>query len=257
MQSTFVSVQSQNYSIKGQMFVDGGGSLSGAHVSIMSEVSSPLYIAFDQEGNFNTSVDWNTVIRFVFEKKGFVTKIIEFSTHVPNHVNKASIAPYDLKVRLFKEFIGVDTAFFKNPVAKIKFDEATNDFVYDLDYSMMVKYQIDKMKENGMLMEAEALRKTFLRDSLLSQKSSDPGKGSENAMIDILNPKTIYPQGVTSETFELIDKTVTRVIVKKGASQHVFLKVKHYWGPEYFFLIESSSNITCISKKAFEYGTRQ
>jgi len=239
------------------MFVDGGGSLSGAHVSITSDVSSPLYIAFDQEGNFRTTVSWNTVIRFVFEKKGFVTKIIEFSTQVPDHVNKASIEPYDLKVRLFKEFPGVDTAFFKNPVAKIKFDEPTNDFVYDLDYSMMVKYQIDKMKENGMLMEAEALRKTMLRDSLLSQKSPDPAKGSEDTMIDILTPKTNYPEGVTSETFELIDKTVTRVIVKKDGSQHVFLKVKHYWGPEYFFLVESSTNVTCISKKAFEYGTRQ
>lgn len=89
---------------------------------------------------------------------------------------------------------------------KIKFDEATNDFVYDLDYSMMVKYQIDKMKENGMLMEAEALRKTMLRDSLDGQKSPDPGKGSEDAMIDLLSLKSSYPEGVTSETFELIDK---------------------------------------------------
>lgn len=105
---------------EGRCLLMEGGSLSGAHVSITSDVSSPLYIAFDQEGNFRTTVNWNSVIRFVFEKKGFVTKIIEFSTQVPDHVNKASIQPYDLKVRLFKEFPGVDTAFFKNPVAKNK-----------------------------------------------------------------------------------------------------------------------------------------
>lgn len=235
-------------------------------------------IASNNDGVFSSSLDWGKMYRFHFIKLNYVTKIVEFSTKVPNGIKKESIEPYLLQVRLFKVFDGVDSIFFKNPVAKIRYDVRMGDFDYDTDYSLMVKQRIDEMmRQKGGTKgtgEAGGPKKQVIdgkkATSTLSKSSSVPkGTLKKTATVELLGKthiatptfqvlpalKPYYPLGRSVEEYELEKKHITRVVMKYSDKQKVLLKVKHDWGAVYYFVDESPLTTRCVSRAVYERET--
>ncbi len=255
------------YTVMGKILVEGD-SPSGTIVLIRN--SEQERIAIDKEGTFSTHLKWNHIYYFYFQKTGFVTKIIEFNTTLPNETQKTKIEPYNLLVKLFKTFDDVDTVFFLNPVAKIQFDSALNDFDYDIDYSMKVKYKLNEMSRLSKEQTVKSIPNRSL--NVNSNKKSEIGKTikpSVNASVKKpvadnhstnqfqLPPlKESYAQGKTVEVFEYEWKTVTRIIIQEHDLRRVFSKVKHNWGPTFYFKDNSPLSYISIPKQVFEWETK-
>ena len=268
-----------NYSINGKVFIDNG-STDNVLVDIYSNGELVKKLSVNQDGLFRTTIDWNQIYSISFSKKGYVTKIIEFSTILPSGKNSTGIEPYNLRVRLFKTFEGVDSVFFKNPVAKIRYDQTIGDFDYDMDYSLSVKYKVDEMMKNAK----ESSHKSEVTKTVRTkQNSSVPPKsevfkdsgyvvltetGNVTTVPDIphtghgsidnneLPPlKEYYPPGRTIEEYDLPEKKITRIVIMRGNTRNIYFRVKHNWGPVYYFHDETPLTYRCITRKAYERET--
>ncbi len=227
-------------------------------------------------GTFSSSLKWNKTYYFTFIKKGYVSKVIEFSTLIPQGLNTSTIEPYFMPVRLFKTFDGVDTVFFEKPVAKIRFNKAKQrsngelgDFEHDMDYSLQVKYRIDKMREKGEQQKDNAKNKVT---STTSAKTTPEKKTSSNVTIDSANKeetiekdavasieelngapalKDSYPDGETIEEFVLSNRIIHRHVFMHKEYRRVFLSVQHDWGGNFYFIDEAPIGYRCISQEMF------
>ncbi len=64
--------------------------------------------------------------------------------------------------------------------------------------------------------------------------------------------KEKYKDGKTVEVIEAKSKTTTRTIIKKDGKVNVYLKVKHNWGGEYYFIDNSPVKVQSITKHYYE-----
>ncbi|MBN2164931.1 MAG: hypothetical protein JW717_01505 [Marinilabiliaceae bacterium] len=267
------------YKINGQVLVEEGNANDVLVLYYLNGYKQPT-VNVENNGRFILFLHWNKPYQIHFLKLGYVTKIIEFSTTIPDNVDRNKIEPYDLKVRLFEFFDEVDTVFLKNPVAKIRFDDSIGDFEYDMDYSLEIKYKIDQMMQKTASAKKELLglnlRSVEKKDNYLLNKGSGKNnvnkkglfgnKVEEKGLIvdedgeevdnNLLPPlKSSYPQGRTVEEYDLASKTITRVIIVRGKVRNVYLKVKHNWGAVFYFKDEWPLTYRCITPKAYERET--
>jgi len=239
-------------------------------------------IPVSNNGQFITSLEWNSVYFFTFKKPGFVSKVIEFSTELPFDVVNQTIEPYYMPVRLFEVFEGVDTVFFKNPVAKIRFDKnktrsngQKGDFAHDMDYSLKVKYGIDKMRQKGAELSHNKPR---ISEKKQTDTKVDPIANQvvkvKEADSDNYRPKTSkvaindgfvaykevngapplkekYPIGETNESFSFKTREIERTVFIVGDKRRVFLSVKHSWGGHFYFIDEADIGYRCISGEVY------
>ncbi len=247
--------------------------------------SFEIQVPVDINGNFITYLDWNTDYQLYFSKVGYVTKCVEFSTYIPDDVSKSSIYPYEILVELFPKFPGVDTVFFKKPVAKIQYYNRIDDFDYDLDYQLTVKHKLEDIKskyQNWLKQKTKEGTRTidnsddknsreevirYQKTVELSKSTALVPPATNIARKPIVkkedeNPfgvpplKEHYPNGKTVEAFELQGKTVTRIIIKKEGYQKAYFQVKHNWGGQYYFVQESPGYYRSISKYNFDKSTK-
>ncbi len=230
---------------------------------------SKRQLQLSPSGQFRTTLQWNQTYYFKFRKTGYVSKVIEFSTVLPTGVQPSSIEPYHMPVRLFRTFDGVDTVFFKNPIAIIRYDEELGDFEHDMDYSLKVRYRIDKMRKTG---EEKRIEKPLAQKTKPVRK--EPPKGlkedvkqvsSNNATEnDELAPnfeevsglpilKDDYEEGETIEEFDLQGRKVKRHVFVINEKRRVFLSVKHNWGGHYYFIDEADIGYRCISRDMYDF----
>ncbi|TLX73634.1 hypothetical protein E9993_14335 [Labilibacter sediminis] len=269
-----------NYPVRGTVFVREGNA-SGINLTITT-ADTKEKVPVDIKGNFTALLQWHKVHQLCFSKKGYVTKIIEFSTKIPEDVAPKYIYPYEILIELFPIFPDVDTVFFKKPVAKIQYNKLYNDFDYDTEYLLSVKYKLDKVKTNYYKWKnlkepavkpkkEESTKKQNInavqyeksievkKSKVVPEPTSSPIK--EPIADTAKNPfnlpalKEVYPQGKSIEIFKLKGKQITRVIIQNGEFRKVFYKVKHDWGGLFYFVQESPSKYRSISKYNFQKST--
>jgi hypothetical protein len=255
--------------VNGKVLIDNND-FSGITVTLSNDNSSKE-LPVSMAGMFYAGLDWNRKYNFTFRKKGYVTKIIEFSTFIPEGQSKR-IEPYVLNVRLFRTFKGVDTVFFRKPVAKIYFDEKLNDFVDDRDYSLKVVYAIKQMRKRGTQpvsknntvtkadvpdkADVDIVQKIEHADTTKDIKKSGEGTAFlEHHSSGIPPLKKFYDKERTVEEFDLDRKHVTRVVIKKENYYKVYLRVEHSWGGIYYFIDESPLGYFSITESLFENCT--
>ncbi len=246
--------------------------------------SKEIKVPVDINGNFITYLNWNQDYKLFFSKVGYVTKCVEFSTHVPEYVSKNGIYPYEILVELFPKFPDVDTVFFKKPVARIHYSNEIEDFDYDLDYQLTIRRKLEEIKKKyqswveqkskvGNRTITNTITKNSKEEIIRYQKTVETTSNNSAVVPPTKNiaRKTItkkeenpfgvpplkdnYPEGKTVESFELKGKIVTRIIIKKGTFQKSYFEVKHNWGGHYFFVQESPSYYRSISKYNFDKST--
>ncbi len=229
-----------------------------------------------RSGRFFAQLAWNQTYYFSFKKPGFVSKIIAFSTQIPDDFPGELLQPYLLQVRLFPVFEGVDTVFFKNPVAKIRFDESLRDFSDDRDYSLQVRYKVEEMRRKGEVAKNTPAKPTAttpvekapvvrtgnlvkIKDAatnlqevavtVAAKQEVKPLKEISNLHLPPL--KKTYPNGKTVEEFDLEGKHIVRTIFFENDFRRVLLLVVHDWGGVYYFIDELQIGSRCITREAY------
>ncbi|GEM_PF-2930313 len=267
------SIQAQ-YAVSGSI-LDVNYNYADVKVHLLNkETDQPVSV--NGAGQFYTTLDWNKVYHFKFSKPGYVSKIIEFSTKIPENIQQEAIAPYQMSVRLFKEFQGVDTVFFNNPVAKIRFDNRLKDFEADRDYSLNVKYKIEQMRtgvEKDKAASKSASRSSKFKNNRNIKPNEPPTETVKKNEGEIIQPpikeesqvhlprevyeveslKNTYPEGESTEVFELESRVVTRNIFMLDNQRVVMMKVVHNWGKTFYFIDEAPLGYRCISEEMYNY----
>lgn len=260
------------YVVRGEVIGDGA-SVNDVTVELSNDnVTKPVNI---RAGRFYSQLEWNKIYLFSFRKPGFVAKVIEFSTKVPDDFPKELLQPYLLQVRLFPIFEGVDTVFFEKPVAKIRFDEELRDFTDDRDYSLQVRYRVQQMRKkrkqkkssaapsnnqestdkkvNSLINKGEVVKgDTITPIHPIDIKVINPNKKSVSLMnLHLPALKETYPNGKTVEEFDLEGRHVVRTIFFDGDFRRVLVKVEHNWGGVYYFIDELHIGNRCITREAY------
>lgn len=261
------------FAVRGEVICDN----SSANDVIVELKHAGVNQALDvRVGRFFSQLQWNQTYFFSFKKPGFVSKVIEFSTQVPDDFPKELLQPYLLQVRLFSVFEGVDTVFFEKPVAKIRFDESLRDFSDDRDYSLQVRYKVEEMRRKGKEVKKQAAisgeKKSKEKDRSLTMKPLIKSKEAATSIQEVaitvaakqnvkpakeisnlhLPPlKKRYPNGKTVEEFDLEGKHIVRTIFFEGDFRRVLVLVTHDWGGIYYFIDELHIGNRCITREAY------
>ncbi len=90
----------------------------------------------------NIKLDFNTDYLLSFSKPGYITKKIAVNTTVTPARESQLFEPYKIGVKLFKQYEGINIVVYNQPVAKIKFNPAIDDFDYDVDYTKSILSQL-------------------------------------------------------------------------------------------------------------------
>lgn len=252
------------------------GSIKGVEAQLIfgNEISA---LSVNDKGEFTSKLQWSQNYLFAFSKKGYIAKSIRFSTEIPVNVSKNAIEPYMLLVELSPVMANVDTAFFENPVGFIRFDSVINDFDFDRDYSLKVKYTapVQKTKEGKIISAKDKTNKSTSNNQSkkplernitvnANKQSKTSGNSTEIPIQSKLStrPKTLYapdfpplldeyPPGITREEFTVPGRKVTRVVLNNNNYLKVLLKVKHNWGGVFYFINEAPDYFRGISRETF------
>lgn len=113
-------------------------------------------VAIANDGKFDVFLPINGKYFIRIHRRGYISKIIEFNTHVPHtkkhHKPSEKYTPkkYDFKyeVALYQEIPGFHSKFLEHhPVAIIKYSPNEQSFVYDAAYASKVAFELDKFYE--------------------------------------------------------------------------------------------------------------
>jgi hypothetical protein len=94
--------------------------------------------------SFKLPLDKNFVIQVA--KVGFVTKSVAVYTKVP--VDKREVYVFNFDVDLFEVVNGLDVSILNNPIAKVAYHLADENFGYDVAYTNKINLDLKKMYKN-------------------------------------------------------------------------------------------------------------
>jgi hypothetical protein len=133
------------FKIYGKYMVNGG-SVIGAKISI--EKNGVTVKVLDQEkSKFEFPLEYDCDYIFSFIKEGYVTKKVQVSTKIPKEKQTLEFEPFKFDVEIFKQYAGVNTVIYNQPVGKIRFNDVLNEFDYDTDYTKSIQSEITKADE--------------------------------------------------------------------------------------------------------------
>lgn len=130
------------FQINGRVKLEGG-SLDGTHVVVYKNGEKQRTISSGLS-KFQLDLDINADYILEFEKDGFVTKKLSFDTHAPAEAIANGFTPFEFAVSMFKQYEGVNTVVFNQPVGMIRYDKNTDDFDYDTDYTKSIQSALEK-----------------------------------------------------------------------------------------------------------------
>jgi hypothetical protein len=259
----FISVSgfSQNsFELFGRVKVDGGNR-KAVRIVVTKNGSPYKTYRIDAAGKYSFPLEYNNVYIVSFEKNGFVTKRVEVNTNVPDKVLEDNNFKYKWKVDvgLFKEYEGIDFSFFNQPIQKIFFVENKERFDYDNKYAKQIEKELKrliaevekkkaeeaKQKEIERQKQAELAKQQQSNNKLKPKKESKPNnnyKSNYNKKPYSSNENLVYEKKSYSNDVQISSRTekddrkeVVFVSVLYKGVEHVYRKVKWYWGAEYYF----------------------
>jgi hypothetical protein len=136
-------------------FIIENGDYDGSMVVLKKNGVSVFSVPGDK--NMRLKLNFNEAYILAFTKPGYITKQIAVDTNVPDERLKTGFDPYKIGVRLYKQYDGVNTVVYNQPVANIRFMASLDDFGYDTDYSKSILSLLTDT-ENKLAEKAEAER---------------------------------------------------------------------------------------------------
>jgi hypothetical protein len=144
--AVFTTVRAQEpFKIYGKYIVNGG-STSGAKITIEKN-GVRVKVVEAEKSKFEFPLEYDCEYIFSFSKDGYVTKKIQVSTKVPKEKQSLEFESFKFDVEIFKQYEGVNTVIYNQPVGKIRFNDVLNEFDYDTDYTKSIQNEIAKADE--------------------------------------------------------------------------------------------------------------
>jgi len=126
--------------------------------------------------SFEFKLEYNHQYIFSFEKRGYVSKKIKVDTRVSAELLEEGFDPFQFYVNIFKQYEGVNTVVYNQPVGVIRYDETMDDFGYDTDYTKSIRSQLQKVEE-----ETEKAKKDEIIQKKEDEKQADLAKQHADA----------------------------------------------------------------------------
>ncbi len=133
------------FKIYGKYMVNGG-TITGAKIAIEKNGVQVKVLDIDKS-KFEFPLEYDCDYVFSFIKEGYVTKKVQVSTKVPKEKQTLEFEPFKFDVEIFKQYKGVNTVIYNQPVGKIRFNDVLNEFDYDTDYTKSIQSEITKADE--------------------------------------------------------------------------------------------------------------
>lgn len=257
------------------------GSTDGVTVSIIRNGIPTATI--DAKRKMNLQLEFNKNYLLVFKKHNYISKSVEFDTHVSAARINDGFEPYGIGVKLYQQD-EENTVAYNQAVAHISFDKSLDEFTYQTDYSKSVLSNLDETaeaeEETSETSEINADNNTLkASNNETEQQQYTPAASvlSSNAVI-VGNITTSYNEKggnvsdnitanagndtpLTQHAFEKVhverdeyksgNMIVTLTRVTKGQVTTEYRKVRYSWGGTYFF----QNNINSISEDIYALHT--
>jgi hypothetical protein len=256
------------------------GSAEGVTVSIFK--NGVQTSTLEGKKKMNLKLEFNRNYKLVFHKKQYISKSIEFDTHVSSARIEAGFEPYQIGVKLFMQD-EENTVVYNQPVAHIAFNKNEDEFSYVTDYSKSVLSELDEIaadvdnkdaeEENNILNKTEltspqenettfasgasgiaSLEKTAaLRSALDNEKAGDHLSSAGNLSgAETMPASHLFNRiSVNSEEWKEGNMTITHTTVTKGDVITEYRRVIYTWGGVYYF----ENNTSSISEEVYALRT--
>lgn len=108
-------------------------------------------------GKYELNLDYGADYKIVYSKNGLVTKNVAIDTRNIPEEDRAGGHGINIEMTLFPDIPGVDFSVLNNPIGKAKYDPATTEVSFDLEYTSSIKNEIARlMKEYDEKKKREA-----------------------------------------------------------------------------------------------------
>ncbi len=99
-------------------------------------------------GKYEFNLDYGSDFKIVYSKAGIVSKFINIDTRNIPEEERAGGHGMNVEMTLFNELPGVDFSILQQPIGKAKYDAASGDVTWDLQYTDQIRSELARlMKE--------------------------------------------------------------------------------------------------------------
>lgn len=171
--SQILSAQSLN--VNGSLVIDNASS-EGARIVVLRNNIELERREIGKRGRFDLKFGLGADYRLFFEKDGYVTKIVNINTDVPDEIVQSNpdFPPVKLIVTLLPHVEGVDLSIFDQAIANLNYNYELDDFTFDKEYSIKIKDRIAKTEQEIRKMLAQKGSEALAREQLFAELT---GKG--------------------------------------------------------------------------------
>jgi len=171
--SQILSAQSLN--INGSLVIDNASS-EGARIVVLRNNIELEKREIGKRGRFDFKFGLGADYRLFFEKDGYVTKIVDINTEVPDEIVQSNpdFPPVKLIVTLLPQVEGVDLSIFEQAIANLSYNYELDDFTFDKEYSSKIKDRIAKTEQEIRRILAQKGSEALAREQLFAELT---GKG--------------------------------------------------------------------------------
>lgn len=171
--SQILSAQSLN--INGSLVIDNASS-EGARIVVLRNNIELEKREIGKRGRFDFKFGLGADYRLFFEKDGYVTKIVDINTEVPDEIVQSNpdFPPVKLIVTLLPQVEGVDLSIFEQAIANLSYNYELDDFTFDKEYSSKIKDRIAKTEQEIRRVLAQKGSEALAREQLFAELT---GKG--------------------------------------------------------------------------------
>jgi hypothetical protein len=153
--------------------------------------------SFRGQKNLRLRLDFNTEYTIDFTKPGYITKTIRVNTKVEEDRKKYGFDPYKIGVRLFKQYEGVNTVIYNQPVASIRYLAEMDDFGYDTDYTKSILSALSRTEE---ILEKRAKDEIEEMEARAARDKAEMKAKKAIAATPIKNPEKIQVEEKVTES---------------------------------------------------------
>lgn len=172
-----IGMSQGHFVINGRLKVEGGG-LDGCKMVVYRDGEKHKTISTDLN-KFTLELELGKNYVLSFEKPGFVTKKLSFNTNAPAAAALTGFTPFDFVVSLFKQYDGMNTVVFNQPVGMIRYDERLADFDYDTDYTKSIQSALEAAQAEVTKKQQEEER--LLADAAKRKEQEEKDKAKADA----------------------------------------------------------------------------
>jgi hypothetical protein len=131
--------------------------LDGIIVTVYKNGGKLAEVVTNASGKYEFNLDYGSDYKLVYSKPGMVSKNISIDTKNIPEEERVGGHGMNVEMTLFAELPGIDFSVLQQPIGKAKFDAATKEVTWDLQYTEQVRAEIARlMKEYDEKKKREA-----------------------------------------------------------------------------------------------------